>query len=574
MRLRPFIRTAFPVALATIGVSSVETELLAHGYVVVRHGDDILGILTPEDVVEKGHRLVMDCMREVPPLSAEQDAWQALETMRNGNFRAMPVFHEHRFAGVVTRTDLESVSSEFRTELENAVAARTRDLYAAITDALFVHEIDSDGSPRRFLEVNDRACKHSGYTREELLRLSPVDIDAPDSGVDIRSIVQRVAAGADAIFEQVHMSKDGRRIPVEIHAHAFQLTGRSAIMLLVRDITERKQTEEALQQAHDELEHRVAERTKELTRANEQLRSEITERKRVEDEKEELQAQVNQAQKMEALGTLVAGVAHEINNPISYILFNAPLLRKIWSDFQPVLEGRAAVEPQRKYGGLPYEFLKKNLVSLLEDMELAGNRIAAIVKGLKDFAKKSDMPGKKPLTLNEAVENALRLAQSTLRKSGINVRTKFRRGLPEMQGNLQSIEQVILNLIINAAQAIEHDKGVIELETGFDRRRGHLFVVVRDNGKGIEPGVRGRVFDLFFTTKQSAGGTGLGLAVSYTLVKAHDGNITFKSEVGKGTTFRVSLPCQRRERAARILVVDDEETVRDVVPQQRARPPG
>ena len=133
MRLRTFIRTTFPDALPTAGVSSVETELLAHGYVVVRDGDDILGILTPEGVVEKGHLLVMDCMRVVPSLSVAQDAWQALETMRHGNFRAMPVFQEHRFAGVVARTDLESASSEFRAELEQSVTDRTEELQTEIT---------------------------------------------------------------------------------------------------------------------------------------------------------------------------------------------------------------------------------------------------------------------------------------------------------------------------------------------------------------------------------------------------------------------------------------------------------
>jgi len=128
MKLRLFVRTDFPDVSMTSGVSSVETELLAHGYLMVRDGDDILGILTPEGVVEKGHRLVMDCMRDVPPLLAELCAWEALEIMQHGDFRAMPVFNDHRFAGVVTRTDLERASSDFQAELEQRVADRTEEL--------------------------------------------------------------------------------------------------------------------------------------------------------------------------------------------------------------------------------------------------------------------------------------------------------------------------------------------------------------------------------------------------------------------------------------------------------------
>jgi len=202
MKLRLFVRTDFPDVSMTAGVSSVETELLTHGYLMVRDGDDILGILTPEGVVEKGHRLVMDCMRDVPPLTVEQCAWEALGIMQHGDFRAMPVFHDHRFAGVVTRTDLESASSDFQAELEQRVADRTeelirinedlekniterrqaeealelseqkyRNIFENVAEGIFQTTLDG-----RFLTVNPSLAMMSGYNSPEEMIESIADI--------------------------------------------------------------------------------------------------------------------------------------------------------------------------------------------------------------------------------------------------------------------------------------------------------------------------------------------------------------------------------------------------------------
>ncbi len=137
-------------------------------------------------------------------------------------------------------------------EMQRRIQDHVQALYNSITDALFVHsELPESG--QRFLEVNDVACRRLGYTRDELLCLSPKDIDAPDSGLDIESIVEQVAAGKSVVFEQVHVAKDGRRIPVEISAKLLTLEGKPAVLSMVRDITERKQAEEKLQKSEAEL---------------------------------------------------------------------------------------------------------------------------------------------------------------------------------------------------------------------------------------------------------------------------------------------------------------------------------
>ena len=212
---------------------------------------------------------------------------------------------------------------------------------------------------------------------------------------------------------------------------------------------------------YDEFEQRIKE-----------LEKEVVERKRAEEALRTTQEQLQQAQKMTALGTLVAGVAHEINNPINLIMFNVPILKKIWHDFQPILKERADKEPDKKYGGLAYDFLQVHLNQLFSDMDMAAKRVAKIVTDLTDFARQPSVTEKSRMHMNTAVENAIRLAQTSLRKSGIKVRLELGDNLPLMEGNLQSIEQIVLNLTINAVQAIDHDQGEVKVVTGYQKKDG------------------------------------------------------------------------------------------------------
>ena len=276
----------------------------------------------------------------------------------------------------------------------------------------------------------------------------------------------------------------------------------------------------------------------------------------------ELQQQLQQAQKMETLGTLVAGVAHEINNPINLIMYNLPLIKQVWVDFQPLLRAAQNSEPDRKYGGFTYEFLMENLSQLIEDMELAANRVTKIVADLKDFSRQSNATEKAPMSLNGAVRNALRLAQTTLRTSGVQLELELSDELPEFEGNQQSIEQVVLNMLVNAVQAIDHDNGRIFIETGYQLKDGRNFVHISDNGRGISKQIAEKIFLPFVTDKLANGGTGLGLSVSYSLVKAHDGEIKFESRQGEGTHFWVYFPTLVKRELAKVLVVDDDQMVR------------
>jgi signal transduction histidine kinase/ActR/RegA family two-component response regulator len=287
----------------------------------------------------------------------------------------------------------------------------------------------------------------------------------------------------------------------------------------------------------------------------------------------EAEQRLQQAQKMETLGTLVAGVAHEINNPINLILYNLPLLQKIWTDLLPAMISLAESAPERKFGGFTADFLKDNLAQLVADMEMAANRVTKIVADLKNFSRQSNIAEKHLLNINTAVKNALRLAQTTLRKVAIGVRIELAPDLPEVEGNLQSIEQVVLNIVINAAQAIDHTHGEILIQTGFSLKDGRVYLRVTDNGRGVSPAMAERVFLPFVTDKQAQGGTGLGLSVTYSIVQAHGGEIFFESrEGGAGTAFTVQLPTPLKRRAAKILLVDDDPMVRQILMEALAIP--
>ena len=277
------------------------------------------------------------------------------------------------------------------------------------------------------------------------------------------------------------------------------------------------------------------------------------------------QQQLQQAQKMETLGTLVAGVAHEINNPINLIMYNIPLLQKIWADFMPVLKERQSMEPNQKFGGFDYDFLADNLAQLMADMEMAAHRVAKTVSDLKNFSRQSNVAEKFPLQVNSAVRNAMRLAQTTLRTSAVEVNLQFGEDLPDIDGNLQSIEQIILNIIINAVQAIDHDQGKIDVTTGYRNQDGRVYIRITDNGRGISTAISDKIFLPFITDKQSEGGTGLGLSVSYSLVKAHKGEIVFDTTPGEGTTFTVYLPSGLIGQAPKVLVVDDDNGIRQML---------
>jgi signal transduction histidine kinase len=247
-----------------------------------------------------------------------------------------------------------------------------------------------------------------------------------------------------------------------------------------------------------------------------------------------LQAQVALASRVAAMGTLVAGVAHEINNPLAAELADQGVALEIAREVRARLVGSDPVD-------LPSEArLLAHAVEALEEAQESGDRIARIVKGLSTFGSSS--PRRSRVKLREVVAEALRWVPSALARSAV-VRVEDG-GAPDVIASVGQFEQVVVNLVVNGARAIpEGRRGLVVVRTG-PGSQGMARLEVLDDGTGIPPAIRERIFEPFFTTRQAGEGRGmgLGLAICHSIVTAHGGTISVESEVGRGSTFRVELP--------------------------------
>ncbi|MCE1225372.1 MAG: transporter substrate-binding domain-containing protein [Geobacteraceae bacterium] len=280
------------------------------------------------------------------------------------------------------------------------------------------------------------------------------------------------------------------------------------------------------------LHKQVALRTADLTR-------EIAERTAAEEELRRNQQQLVQADKMAALGVLVSGVAHEINNPNGLILLNMPILKDVCNDALAALEQQ---QSQTELGGLSFNRVKEELPLMLDEMQDGARRIKRIVEDLKDFARQDDAALMEPLDLNQVAKAAVRLVERSLRTATNRFEAEYTEPLPMIQGNSQRIEQVLVNLLLNACQALTDQNRGIFLRTFIDYATNCIGIFVRDEGCGIAPEHLDRLTDPFFTTKRESGGTGLGLSVSAGIVKEHGGQLLFSSPPGQGTTVTLLLP--------------------------------
>jgi signal transduction histidine kinase/CheY-like chemotaxis protein len=306
------------------------------------------------------------------------------------------------------------------------------------------------------------------------------------------------------------------------------------------------------------LQSRVEVRTKELARANDELDAHLRTLRAT-------QAQLIQAGKMAAVGTLAAGVGHEINNPLSYIVSNV----------EHACEEAAALAREEDGSERTRERLRE-MQQVLREALMGADRVRRIVRDLKTFSRQ-DEDTRGPVDLRMVLESAAKMAAGELRPRAQLVR-EYAPDVPHVEGNEARLAQVFLNLIINAAQALPEGKPD-QNEVRLVLRRGgegQVVAEVRDTGSGIPPEVLGRIFDPFFTTKPVGVGTGLGLALCQAFVTSMGGRIEVESVVGRGTVFRVMLPMasgamEKAPKAApvqsgdavrgRVLIVDDDPLV-------------
>lgn len=268
----------------------------------------------------------------------------------------------------------------------------------------------------------------------------------------------------------------------------------------------------------------------------------ITEQKKAEKLSELRLQQLMQSDKLASLGRLIAGVAHEINNPSNFITMNIPILKELWANILPELKKRYDSEGDFQIGRFKYSILIKHIDKLLSGINDGANRIRNIIAELKNYAKPDKMDFDNNLDINEIIEDAVGLLKNTIKSSNAEFNVLYGSGLPHFTGSAQKVEQVIINLVNNACDALSTERGVITVKSEYYADRNMLAITVEDNGCGIAENDLTHVVEPFFTTKREKGGTGLGLSISLKIIEMHGGNLEFKSELGKGTKATILLP--------------------------------
>ncbi len=251
--------------------------------------------------------------------------------------------------------------------------------------------------------------------------------------------------------------------------------------------------------------------------------------------------QLIQANKMTALGMLVSSVAHEVNNPNQVVLTNAGVLTSALDDVLAALEACDGGGGKPTFAGMPLAETRDTLPRLTVDIQDSARRIEAIVDDLKHFAR----PGgraRECFDLNDVVRRALRLLTYPIQKRTDSLQVTLDERLPAVCGNAQHLEQVTVNLVVNALEALPSRSRPVRVSTARDVGAGRVVLEVADEGVGMTEAQLSRLGEAFFTTKEATGGTGLGVAIASSLVRLYDGRLTFASEPGSGTRARVSLP--------------------------------
>jgi PAS domain S-box-containing protein len=408
--------------------------------------------------------------------------------------------------GVFKHRRAYDILVQMQAKLEEEALRKSEEKYRTILHSIEegYFEVDLAGNLTFF---NDRLCTFSGYSKEELMGMNNRQLMTEESAKRVYQVfseVYRTRESANA-FDWEMIRKDGTRHWVETSVSLIRDSNGQPIGFrgIGRDVTERKQMEEQAR-VH--------------------------------------QQQLMQAGKMVALGTLVSSVGHEINNPNNFIMLNAPLLKEAWQHVLPILDEYYEKDRDFTIGSVRYAEMRDRIPRLLSGISDGSKRINQIVEDLRNFVRRDASDMNQTVDVNVVLRSAISLLSNMITRSTNHFSVKYGEKLPLLRGNSQRLEQVVINLIQNACQALPDVRRGISLSTLYDEKTSCIVLKVQDEGVGIPPEVLPHITDPFFTTKSNSGGIGLGLSISSRIIKEHGGALAFASEPGKGTIAEITLP--------------------------------
>jgi PAS domain S-box-containing protein len=250
-------------------------------------------------------------------------------------------------------------------------------------------------------------------------------------------------------------------------------------------------------------------------------------------------------QKLASIGVLSSGIAHEINNPNNFIMFNVPVLRRYLGAILPIVKSHAAAHADFKLFGMSFEAFERDLFELADSIEKGSERIKNIVSELKEFSSLGDQREAAWRNPEQTIAQAVRFSRNHLKERVKRLDVDIPEDLPDTFFEARGLEQVIVNLLINAAQAADKENSWVRLKVAVEgQETRYLVILIKDNGCGIDEKGMAMIFDPFYTTKAPGVGTGLGLYVSHNLIEKVGGSIRVNSRVEHGSTFRIMLLCK------------------------------
>ncbi len=415
-----------------------------------------------------------------------------------------------------------------------------RRLFYCGADMIFVNRIREGGMPGLIIEANNLVLSKLGYTRDELFSTNLSKLGMPIKREDMENVLPALLSGETVCYEMVFFSKDGAQIPVEIYALMFELDYEKAVITVARDITERKKIE------------------RKLIENNEQLKKMLS-------TLEHAQKQMIQQEKLACIGQLAAGIAHEVNNPLGFVSSNFETTKKYCSSFKETMaayknfvERIEYIPPEDTSAEIQYlhdleeknsiDFILSDQGELFSDIEDGLKRISEIILGLKAFSRQDQSEKFEEYDLNKSIRNSLLITRNDF-KYHATIQENLS-DIPKIQACGSRIDQVLINLILNASDAIKErnlkEFGLITIAT--DVEDGFVRCQIEDNGVGIDQQSMDKIFDPFYTTKPPGKGTGMGLSIAYDIiVNQHNGQVFVDSSPMVGTRFIILLPVRQAE---------------------------